>query len=130
MTPLSIVMLSAMALAGASDVFAQGGKPIGAEEGCDTTCRFARNNPKPKFISPEVGADGKVTVRVYAPKANSVGIGGLEPLNESGDHALIDFPGLRQQRVADPAIAVWRGGIDGQQQSQVSLIHLVNAQDA
>jgi hypothetical protein len=85
MKPLAIVMVSALALAAASGVFAQGGKPIGAEEGCDTSCRFARNNPKPKFISPEVSPDGRVTVRVYAPKANSVGIGGLEPLNENGE---------------------------------------------
>ncbi len=84
MKALSIVVLSALALACASDVFAQG-KPIGAEEGCDTACRAARNNPKPKFISPEVGADGRVTVRVYAPEANSIGIGGLEPLNENGE---------------------------------------------
>ena len=81
---LLIVMLSALALACASDVFAQG-KPIGAEEGCDTACRAARNNPKPNFISPEVSPDGKVTVRVYAPKANSIGIGGLELLNENGE---------------------------------------------
>jgi tripartite-type tricarboxylate transporter receptor subunit TctC len=48
---LLIVILSALALACASDVFAQG-KPIGAEEGCDTACRAARNNPKPNFVSP------------------------------------------------------------------------------
>jgi hypothetical protein len=75
MKPPCIVMVSALALACASDVFAQG-KPIGAEEGCNTLCRAARNNPKPKFISPEVSPDGTVTVRVYAPKANSIGIGG------------------------------------------------------
>jgi hypothetical protein len=84
MKVLLIVMLSALALACASDVFAQG-KPIGAEEGCDTACRAARNNPKPNFFSPEVSPDGKVTVRVYAPKATSIGIGGLEPLNENGE---------------------------------------------
>jgi len=84
MKVLLIVMLSVLALACASDVFAQG-KPIGAEEGCDTACRAARNNPKPNFISPEVSPDGKVTVRVYAPKADSIGIGGLEPLNENGE---------------------------------------------
>ena len=81
---LLIVILSALPLACASDVFAQR-KPIGAEEGCDTACRAARNNPKPNFVSPEVSPDGKVTVRVYAPKANSIGIGGLEPLNENGE---------------------------------------------
>ena len=81
---LLIVILSALPLACASDVFAQR-KPIGAEEGCDTACRAARNNPKPNFVSPEVSLDGKVTVRVYAPKANSIGIGGLEPLNENGE---------------------------------------------
>src|SRR5262245_59603166 len=81
---LLIVVLSALALARASDVFAQG-KPIGAEEGCDTACRAARNNPKPNFVSPEVSPDGKVTVRVYAPKADSIGIGGLEPLNDNGE---------------------------------------------
>src|SRR4051794_6832928 len=81
---LLIVILSALPLACASDVFAQR-KPIGAEEGCDTLCRAARNNPKPAFVSPEVSPDGKVTVRVYAPKADSIGISGLEPLNENGE---------------------------------------------
>jgi enterochelin esterase-like enzyme len=87
MKALSIAMLSGLALAWASDVFAQG-KPIGAEEGCNTLCRAARNNPKPSFISPEVSPDGKVTVRVYAPKAGSIGIGGLERLNENGESAV------------------------------------------
>src|SRR5438132_11642960 len=81
---ISIVMFYAL-LACASDVFAQG-KPIGAEEGCDTACRAARNNPKPNFTSPEVSSDGKVTVRVHAPKADSIGIGGLEPLDQNGEN--------------------------------------------
>jgi enterochelin esterase-like enzyme len=84
MKPLCIVMLSALALACASDVFAQG-KPVGAEEGCNTLCRAARNNPKPTFVSPEVSPDGRVTVRVYAPNANTIGVSGLEPLNENGE---------------------------------------------
>src|SRR6476469_892763 len=65
------------------------GKPAGAEEGCDTACRAARNNPWPKFFSPEVSSDGKVTVRVYAPKADSVGVAGLAPLNENGESEVI-----------------------------------------
>jgi enterochelin esterase family protein len=89
MKPLSIVvMLCALALASASDVFAQG-KPIGAEEGCLATCRAARNNPKPEFISPEVSPDGRVTVRVYAPKSDSIGISGLEPLNKNGESEIV-----------------------------------------
>jgi enterochelin esterase family protein len=59
--------------------------PAGAEAGCDTACRAARNNPKPKFVSPEVGKDGKVTVRIFAPKAESIAVGGLQPLNENGE---------------------------------------------
>ena len=78
------VAVAALALASAPEVLAQG-KPAGAEEGCDTACRAARNNPKPKFVSPEVSSDGKVTVRVFAPKAGSIGVGGLQPLNENGE---------------------------------------------
>jgi len=43
---------------------------------------------------------------------------------------LINFLRPRQQGVADEAITIWRGGIDGQQQRPVSLVHLVDAQDA
>jgi hypothetical protein len=88
MRALLIAVLSALGISFASDVLAQG-KPAGAEDGCDTACRAARNNPKPAFISPEVGADGRVTVRVYAPKAGSIGVGGLEPLNENGESRVV-----------------------------------------
>jgi|tagenome__1003787_1003787.scaffolds.fasta_scaffold20935253_3 enterochelin esterase-like enzyme len=84
MKALLLAAVSALAIVYSPSVFAQG-KPAGAEEGCDTACRAARNNPRPKFVSPEVAPDGKVTVRVYAPKADSVGIGGLAPLNENGE---------------------------------------------
>ena len=46
--------------------------------GCDSTCRARRANPKPDIVSPEVGRNGEVTVRVYAPKAASIGVGGLQ----------------------------------------------------
>ena len=45
--------------------------------GCDSTCRARRANPKPDIVSPEVSKAGEVTVRVYAPKASSMGVGGL-----------------------------------------------------
>jgi enterochelin esterase family protein len=83
-----LMAAAALAIFYAPDAFAQG-KPAGAEEGCDTACRAARNNPRPKFISPEVSADGKVTVRVYAPKADNVGVGGLAPLNENGESEIV-----------------------------------------
>ena len=47
------IAVATLAISYASAVFAQG-KPAGADEGCDTACRAARNNPKPKFVSPEV----------------------------------------------------------------------------
>jgi enterochelin esterase-like enzyme len=78
------IAFATLAISYAPAVFAQG-KPPGAEEGCDTACRAAKANPRPKFVSPEVSADGKVTVRVYSPKADSVGVGGLEPINENGE---------------------------------------------
>jgi enterochelin esterase family protein len=46
--------------------------------GCDSTCRARRANPKPDIVSPEVGRNGEVTVRVFAPKAAAVAVGGLE----------------------------------------------------
>jgi enterochelin esterase-like enzyme len=88
MKTLLLAAVSALAIVYSPFVFAQG-KPAGAEEGCDTACRAARNNPRPKFVSPEVAPDGKVTVRVYAPKADSVGIGGLAPLNENGESEVV-----------------------------------------
>src|SRR5215510_65707 len=72
------------AVAYASPVFAQG-MPKGAEAGCDTACRAAKANPRPKFVSPEVGKDGRVTVRIFAPKANSIAVIGLQPLNQNGE---------------------------------------------
>jgi enterochelin esterase-like enzyme len=78
------VAVATLAITYAPSVFAQG-KPAGADEGCDTACRAARNNPKPKFVSPEVSGDGRVTVRVFAPKADSIGVAGLAPLNENGE---------------------------------------------
>ena len=85
--PLLRIALGALAIVYAPEVLAQG-KPPGADEGCDTACRAARNNPKPKFVSPEVSGDGRVTVRVFAPKAGSIGIGGLQPINENGESAI------------------------------------------
>jgi enterochelin esterase-like enzyme len=79
-----LVAVAALVVSCVPEAFAQG-KPAGAEAGCDTACRAARNNPKPKFVSPEVSADGRVTVRVYAPKAGSIGVAGLAPLNENGE---------------------------------------------
>jgi enterochelin esterase-like enzyme len=79
-----LIAVAVLAYSYSPSVFAQG-KPAGADEGCDTACRAARNNPKPKFVSPEVAPDGRVTVRVFAPKAGSVGVGGLAPLNENGE---------------------------------------------
>ncbi len=46
--------------------------------GCDSTCRAKRANPKPDIVSPVVSPDGVVTIKIWAPKAQSVGIGGLE----------------------------------------------------
>jgi enterochelin esterase family protein len=83
-----LIAVVALAVCYSPAVFAQG-KPAGADEGCDTACRAARNNPKPKFVSPEVSQDGKVTVRVYAPKAGTVGVGGLQPLNENGESEVV-----------------------------------------
>src|SRR3954463_6873911 len=88
MKALLLAAVSALAIVYSPSVFAQG-KPAGAEEGCDTACRAARNNPRPKFVSPEVSADGRVTVRVYAPKADSIGIAGLSPLNENGESEVV-----------------------------------------
>src|SRR5262245_10563560 len=76
--------IAAIVIGCAPAVLAQG-VPKGAESGCDTVCRAAKANPRPKFVSPEVGKDGKVTVRIFAPKANSIAVGGLEPLNENGE---------------------------------------------
>jgi enterochelin esterase family protein len=83
-----LVAVAALVVSYIPDALAQG-KPKGAEEGCDTACRAARNNPRPKFVSPEVSPDGRVTVRVYSPKADSVGVAGLEPLNENGESAVV-----------------------------------------
>lgn len=46
--------------------------------GCDSTCRAKRENPKPEIVSPTVSPDGVVTVKIWAPKAQNVSIGGLE----------------------------------------------------
>jgi enterochelin esterase family protein len=83
-----LVAAAALVISYIPDALAQG-KPKGAEEGCDTACRAARNNPRPKFVSPEVSPEGRVTVRVYSPKADSVGVAGLEPLNENGESAVV-----------------------------------------
>jgi enterochelin esterase-like enzyme len=57
--------------------------------GCDSTCRARRANPKPDIVSPEVSRTGEVTVRVYAPKASSMGVGGLQgevaPMTKGAD---------------------------------------------
>lgn len=84
MTLRCIAAASAIAVLSASGVFAQG-MPKGAEAGCDTACRAAKANPRPKFVSPEVGKDGRVTVRIFAPKANSIAVSGLQPLNQNGE---------------------------------------------
>src|SRR3954463_11279768 len=89
MKALLLAAVSALAIVYSPSVFAQG-KPAGAEEGCDTACRAARNNPRPKFVSPEVSPDGRVTVRVYAPKAGSIGVGGLAPLNANGESEVVE----------------------------------------
>ena len=83
-----LVAVAALVVCYIPDVLAQG-KPAGADEGCDTACRAARNNPKPKFVSPEVSSDGRVTVRVFAPKADSIGVAGLAPLNENGESQVV-----------------------------------------
>src|SRR5262245_65301029 len=80
----AIAIGSAIAMCGAPAAFAQG-LPKGAEAGCDTACRAAKANPRPKFVSPEVGKDGRVTVRIFAPKANSIAVSGLQPLNQNGE---------------------------------------------
>ncbi|QJP17323.1 hypothetical protein G3545_28980 [Starkeya sp. ORNL1] len=46
--------------------------------GCDSTCRAKRANPKPELVSPEIAQTGEVTVRLYAPKAEKVTLGGLK----------------------------------------------------
>jgi enterochelin esterase-like enzyme len=46
--------------------------------GCDSTCRARRANPKPDVASPEVSRNGEITIRVYAPKAAALGVGGLQ----------------------------------------------------
>ena len=89
-----LVAVAALVVCYIPDVLAQG-KPAGADEGCDTACRAARNNPKPKFVSPEVSSDGRVTVRVYAPKADSIGVAGLPPLNENGESQVARRPRAR-----------------------------------
>ena len=58
-----LLAVAALVVSYIPEVLAQG-KPAGAEEGCDTACRAARNNPRPKFVSPEVTPEGRVTVRV------------------------------------------------------------------
>jgi enterochelin esterase-like enzyme len=75
------IAVASLAISYAPVVLAQGSPP----SGCDTACRAAKANPRPQFVSPEVGKDGKVTVRLYAPKADSVGVGGLEPINGNGE---------------------------------------------
>jgi len=47
----------------------------------------------------------------------------LEPRQKGGDSGPIHR--AIHQRIADQAIARWRGGIDGQQEGQLALIHLV-----
>jgi hypothetical protein len=53
-----------------------------------------------------------------------------QTVNEGREHRLIDLPRPWQQGVADQTITIRRSGIDRQQQRQISLVHLVDAQNA
>src|SRR5918993_4577476 len=72
----------------AQEASAAGGVPADWV-GCDSTCRARRANPKPGIVSPEVNKAGEITIRVYAPKAAGLGVGGLQsavaPMTKGAD---------------------------------------------
>jgi enterochelin esterase-like enzyme len=74
---LMTLSLAATPLAGAQE--AQQGNVPADWTGCDSTCRAKRENPKPDLVSPTVSPEGEVTIQVWAPKAETVEIGGLDP---------------------------------------------------
>jgi hypothetical protein len=73
---LAFVAMSSLAFAQQPAPPPVGGVPA---DYCDSTCRAKRDNPKPNIVSPSVSPDGQVTIKVWAPNAKSVSIGGLEP---------------------------------------------------
>jgi enterochelin esterase family protein len=72
----------------AQEASAAGGVPADWV-GCDSTCCARRANPKPDIVSPEVNKGGEITIRVYAPKAATLGVGGLQsevaPMTKGAD---------------------------------------------
>jgi enterochelin esterase family protein len=76
-----IVWAALLVLATSPQAFAQQPAPSGSAvpaDYCDSTCRAKRENPKPEIVSPTVSPDGAVTVKIWAPKAQSVAIDGFE----------------------------------------------------